>query len=274
MSLFSAKSYSPPCPQKQTKETSCSQGWQVKLEPVVTALWKMQIVRFHARRWVPDILWWGGVRREQEKSWLNGRTEREKIKSYPDPSRQHSSLTHLWHWSQPGRELAVRSQALGAPWGRRCFVSRPAWCEGTFFNHSAYDSIFQLRGVSRALVSSRNKQKNNRIGATEAAFAPHASGVFSVHVSSCPSWRSRRKQPGASPVPFSLAFFYVCLKTNGQINKQFVSRRLPFFGAPILPCSNLLLKKLQSCLARKSWLSRDILVQLWNKVKGWKDRPN
>lgn len=98
---------------------------------------------------------------EQEKSWLNGRTEREKIKSCPHPSRQHSSLTRLWHWSQPGRELAVRSQALGAPWGRRCFVSRPAWCEGTFFNHFAYDSIFQLHGVSRLLVSRRNKQKKS-----------------------------------------------------------------------------------------------------------------
>ena len=42
MSLFSTRSYKPPYPQKQTNVTSCSQGWQVKLKPVVTALRKMQ----------------------------------------------------------------------------------------------------------------------------------------------------------------------------------------------------------------------------------------
>lgn len=137
----------------------------------------------------------GGTEGEQEESWLNGRTERERIKSCPHPSRQHSSLTHASATLIPaGKRGGVRSRAPGAPWGRRCCVSRPAWCKGRFFNHFARDSIFQLRGVSRAFVSRRKKKKNNQTSVPpKVVFAPRASGGFAVHVSSCPVLRSRRK---------------------------------------------------------------------------------
>lgn len=41
VALYGEGSDNPPCPWKQTNETSHSQGWQVKLKPVVTALRKM-----------------------------------------------------------------------------------------------------------------------------------------------------------------------------------------------------------------------------------------
>ena len=136
------------------------------------------------------------------------------------------------------------------------FLSGRGWCKRALSNPFAYDSIFQLHGVLRAWVSekktkTKTKTKTNQ-RATESCVC--AGCIWRVSLFTFHPARSYGLR-GNSPKPLficSASCFYLCLKTNGQINKWFVFHRLLFFGAPILSCSNLLLKKLKSYLAWES----------------------
>lgn len=165
-------------------------------------------------------------------------------------------------YSQPPRQTSLQpwDPDVGPEDSPRCTMSPVGWkvdfCQGGLgakgcFLISLHMTLFSSSMECWELECLRKKTKTNQ-RATESCIC--AGCIWRVFLFTFHPARSYGLRGNSPKLLFicSASCFYLCLKTNGQINKWFVFHRLLFSGAPILSCPDFLLKKLKSSLAWES----------------------